>query len=373
MSKKPKEIRLGLLYLGRGEYSKVIRLLEPKIPLFVENKEFYSVLARAFFYTGDYAGAKLYFDRGQKILWDIDSALYTAVLGIKRRDYNSSLRIWLDILDEEPDNRLATKGLETLKKYSTMDELENFIHSKKIDKLVPRRKYIPTTSTIISLSVIIFLLLSTFAFFKFNYDEKIFNIISGENVQGSIENRDGSTFFSLNDFNDNYLDFYGESIYTFSSAQVEEYFNTASKLFNEEKDNMVLTYLNLIKYSNANENIKKKAKLLEGYLVMPDWTTYSDKITFSDVQSNLYQYENCIVKWKGRLTNLDIADRKINFSFLVGYDNGKVLEGVVPVELNENIKIQENQPIEVLGRVILRDKSFYLEALTVMQYIIRDK
>ena len=109
MSKKPKEIKLAELYLGRGEYTKVIRLLEPKVPIFLENKIFYTVLAKAFFYTGDFSGSKLYFDRGQKIHWDIDSSLFLAVLGLKRRDYNSAIRIWLDILDETPENKWLKK------------------------------------------------------------------------------------------------------------------------------------------------------------------------------------------------------------------------------------------------------------------------
>ena len=74
----------------------------------------------------------------------------------------------------------------------------------------------------------------------------------------------------------------------------------------------------------------------------------------------------------GTLSNLNILEKKIHFSLLVGYDEGKVLEGVVNVELNENVKIQENQPIEVLGKVVLKDNTFYLEAVTVMQYIVRN-
>ncbi|QEN05809.1 hypothetical protein EW093_14225 [Thiospirochaeta perfilievii] len=370
MSKKPKEIKLGQLYLNRGEYSRVIRLLEPKVPLFLENKDFYPILGKAFFYTGDYAGSKLYFDRGQKIHWDIESSLYLAVLGLKRRDFNSAIRIWLDILDEDPSNKIAQKGLTTLKKYSTMDDLESFIHSKKLDKLVPRKLLLPTRGTIVSLIIVSVLVLFSVLFVKLDLAEHFINLnISKNNLN---EDRVGVMDFSLESLDKNYLDFEKQSIYTFSSAQIEEYFKTASLLFKQEKDNLVLSYLNLIKYSNANETIKKKAELLSGYLVEPEWTSYSDEIEYFDVANNIYQYEGCIVKWKGRLSNLEIKDKKIHFSFLVGYENGKVLDGVIPVELNENVKIQENQPIEVLGKVVLRNNTFYLEAKTVMQYIVKN-
>ncbi|MGL1894144.1 MAG: hypothetical protein OCD02_21120 [Spirochaetaceae bacterium] len=373
MSKKPKEIRNGLLYLGRGEYSSVIRLLESKIPLFLENKEFYVILAKAFYYTGDNAGAKLYFDRGQKIHWDVDSALYLAALGLKRRDYNSSLRIWLDILDEDPNNKMAKKGLASLKKYSTMDELESFIHSKKVDRLIPRKKIKLAVSTIITLYLLLFLAAVAFIGIKANFIGKFLEI---KNVQDNtvLENsREGNDQFKLDDLNSEYLDFSNQSIFSFSGSQIEDYFKSASSLFMENKDNKVRTYLNLIKYSNASEQVKQKAIKLESYLVEPNWVNYSDEITFMDVSSSLYEYENCVVKWRGMLSNLEIKDRKIHFSFLVGYDNGKILDGVVPVELNENVKLQENQPIEVLGRVVRRDDTFYLEALTVMHYVIRNK
>lgn len=373
MSKKPKDIRLGLLYLGRGEYSKVIRLLEPKIPLFLENREFYSILGRAFYYTGDFAGAKLYFDRGQKVHWEIERSLYLAVLALKRRDYNSALRIWLDILDEDPNNKMAKKGLVTLKKYSTMDNLENFIHSKKINLLVPRRTIIPTKSTTVLSIILLLLAVFSVGFIKLDLLRFVQSRIKHVEMGLDSTERDGVNVFDLESFESDYIDFSNQSVYSFSGSQIEDFFNIASGLFQDQKDNKVRSYLNLIKYSNANSNIKKRAELLNGYLVDPDWASYSDDISFKDVENNYYQYESCIVKWKGRLSNLEILNKKIHFSFLVGYDDGKVLEGVVPVELNENVKIQENQPIEVLGRIILRDNTFYVEALTVMQYVIKEK
>lgn len=372
MSKKPKVIKKGLLYLSRGEFSSAIRLLESKIPLFLENREFYTILAKAFFYTGDYSGAKLYFDRGQKIHWQIESALFLAVLGLKRRDFNSSLRIWLDILDEDPNNKMAKKGLATLKKYSTMDELESFIHSKKVEQLIPKKPIKLALSTIITISLIAFLVSLSLVFIKTDLFNTILDRVTVSDYTSIDRSRDGVEEFKLNEFNKEFLDFSGVSIYSFTGAQIEEYFKLAHDLFVERKDTRVRTYLNLIKYSNASHGIKLKAEKLDSYLVDPNWANYNENISFRDVENSIYQYENCVVKWKGLISNFEIVNRKIHFTLLVGYDRKKVLEGVVEVELNQNIKIRENQPIEVLGKVVLRDNKFYLEALTVMQYIIKE-
>lgn len=370
MSKKPKDLKIALNYLGRAEYSRVIRLLESKIPIYVENREFYTILAKAFYYTGDYAGAKLYFDRGQKIHWEIESALFLAVLGIKRRDFNSALRIWLDILDENPENKLARRGLETLKKYSTMDELESFIHSNKIDKLVPKRKIKLTTGTTVSIITILVIILLTVTAIRFSVIDKIIDYINNPSHSTLEVNREGAQGFELDSANRDYLDFSEQSIYTFTGEQIEALFKDASDLFINNRDNLVKTYLNLIKYSNANEQLKNKAELLDHYLIMPSWASYDDDFNFEDINRDVYKYDHCIVKWKGTISNLEIRNRKIFFTLLVGYDSGKILEGTVDVELNENIKIQENQPIEVLGKVIPRDDSFFLEAQTVMQYVV---
>lgn len=369
MSKKPKEIKLANKYLGRGEYSRVIRLLEPKIPLFLENKEFYTTLAKAFFYTGDTAGSKLYFDRGQKISWDIDSALYLGVLGLKRRDFNSSIRIWLDILDEDPENKIAKNGLDALKKYSTLEDLETFIHSKKIDKLVPRKPIKFAISTKISIGIVLLLIAASIYFIKSDLLEKI--VTAFEKPYQENVSREGGDDFSLIDLNKDYLDFDNVSKYSFTGAQIEEFFETAHILFLENSDNMVRSYLNLIKYSNANEKIKSKARRLESYLIDPNWANYHDEISFKDVDNNLFQYENCLVRWKGSISNLNISN-KINFDLLVGYDDRKTLEGVVPVILNQNIKIDDSQPIEVFGKIKLIEGGFYIEALTVMHYINRN-
>lgn len=369
MSKKPKEIKLAIKYLGRGEYSKVIRLLEPKIPLFLENKEFYTILAKAFFYTGDNAGSKLYFDRGQKILWDIESALYLGVLGLKRRDFNSSIRIWLDILDEDPNNKIAVKGLAILKKYSTLEELEGFIHSKKIDKLVPRKPIRLATSTIVSFAVVLLLIGVTIFVIKSDFIDNF--ILNYGRTPVLKSHREGGDHFLLGDLKKDYIDFKEISHYSFTGAQIEDFFETAHILFLENKDNMVRSYLNLIKYSNANEKIKSKANRLESYLIDPNWANYDDDITFSDVDKNLYQYENCLVRWKGSISNLNVTN-VISFDLLVGYDEKKILEGVVPVKLNQNIMIDDSQPIEVFGKIRLLENKFYIEALTVMHYINRD-
>ena len=193
---------------------------------------------------------------------------------------------------------MAKKGLETLKKYSTMDDLENFIHSKKIDKLVPKRKVIPTISTLISTIVILLLLFGTFLFIRFDLATKILEYKNVRNSRDMDINRLGVKEFSLENYNNNFIDFEDKSIYTFSGKQIEEFFTNASLLFQENKDNKVKTYLNLIKYSNANDDIKNKARLLESYLVEPDWAKFTDDFTFKDIAENLYQYEGCFVKWR---------------------------------------------------------------------------
>ena len=74
-----------------------------------------------------------------------------------------------------------------------------------------------------------------------------------------------------------------------------------------------------------------------------------------------YLYENCHVKWKGRVTNLSVTDDYIRFDFLVGYHEEKVLEGVIPVIFDYAVNINPDIPIELIGRISIENGKLYLK------------
>lgn len=79
-------------------------------------------------------------------------------------------------------------------------------------------------------------------------------------------------------------------------------------------------------------------------------------------------YNNCYIHWKGRLSNLLITENLIMFDFLVGYDEKKILEGIIPVIMNFGARIDSDFPIEVLGKIIETDDGYFIEAVSVHQY-----
>lgn len=363
MKNTPGDIKYASKLLKKHQYSRVISFLEPKIPLYLEHKGFYSLLAIAFFYTGDLAGAKLYFERGQKVEWNVESALYLAVIYLKRRDINSALRTWLDILDEEPGNRYAKKGLAILKKITLPPDLEAFLYSKEMKKLLP--KQLPAFPFKILFSV---LGVAALVFFTIYFaGDRIRDFFNKPQIP-AVE-RELSSGFNLDEFDRELLEFSGEYIYEFNGNEIENLFKEAYDAFNEHRDNQVRQYLNMIIYSNARSVVKEKAELLAGYLQDPDFKNYSDEIKVIDINSDVYRYNNCIIKWKGMISNLSVKDGRIEFNLLAGYENKKVVEGFIPVELDFPVKLSEDLAIELLARVkVKEDGSYYLSGITLRQF-----
>ena len=56
--------------------------------------------------------------------------------------------------------------------------------------------------------------------------------------------------------------------------------------------------------------------------------------------------------WKGKVANLKVAKDSIAFDLLVGYDQEKQLEGIVPVTLPFAADLANGSAVEVLGQVV---------------------
>ena len=77
-----------------------------------------------------------------------------------------------------------------------------------------------------------------------------------------------------------------------------------------------------------------------------------ESFTFQEVVRNIQLYSNCYIRWKGRLTNLKITEKEISFDFLVGYQDQKVLEGIIPAKLDFSAKVEPSFAYEILAQII---------------------
>ena len=155
--------------------------------------------------------------------------------------------------------------------------------------------------------------------------------------------------------------------YILSSTEVAKLYSEAQTLFQQGKDNAVQININKLLSSNASTAIKYKANLLLEYLDEPTFEDFSNSFTYDDIKLDPYLYQNCWMILSGRISNVNITENVYFCDLLVGYENMKKLEGIVPVEIKQPITIDPTQPIKVLGKILMKNGKLSLEVKSVYQ------
>ena len=357
-----KTLKKAHRYLKAGHYSRVISLLEPKVPLFIENYHFYYFLGTSCFYSGDMGGAETYLKRAIQVNRKaVDPRLFLAAVYLKKKDTTEAVRIWLGLLELDPTEKKAKKGLNKIRKISDPDDLSIFLDSGRFASMLPRtRKAVPTG---VSALILISLILSALYLTAPRWLNSLGDIrkTGRENLTALYKSIDPEEIKNSES---------ADALFILDEKEIRLTLKKAQDLFDQYRDNESRREINRLKYSNASEQVKQKALLLEGYLKNPDITTISGSFTYAEIYQNPRLYENCYILWKGRFSNLNYNDDLIQFDFLVGYEKSQVLEGIVPVQVSFPVKLDTAYPLELLGRIeIINEKAIRLQAVAVHNII----
>lgn len=343
------------LLFNKRKYSDVIKILEPQVFRFRDNFNFYYILGMSCLHQGDYGGAFSYLKRSFDLREDdINTLLGIAAVYLKRGDTGNALRIWLDVVELDPDNPYAARGLNYLRKNSDVDELTGITAQDKIVKFLPQPG---TRKKVNPLLIIIPAVLVIAAAFIIPYSRTaIFDVLTSIDIfSGSKEvNRPEIPDVSLDSRKD-FIDLNGSYSYILTEKEVENKLKLIQDYLYDFRDNMAQREINMILLSNSSEYVKERARLLSRYVSEPELASFSDNFSYADVVSEPLLYEGCWVLWKGKATNLEQSSEEISFDFLVGYHEEKTLDGIVPAVFDFTIKIIPDQPIGLLGRVTLED------------------
>ncbi len=358
-----KTLRKGYKLLRTGKHGKVISLLEPKVPLFLENYNFYYFLGAACYHTGDMGGAETYLKRAIQVnRKSEDPRLFLAGVYLKKKDTTEAVRIWLGLLDLNPGNKKAKKGLNKIRRISDQEILNTFLDSGNFAPFLPRtRKLIPGEILItFAAALILIALYATMSYWlpllpKSQKDSR-------ENLSLLYKEIENNQFLNEEKSQD--------TVYILSEKEVRESLKKAQELFDQYRDNEARVEINRLKYSNASEEIKQKAQMLEGYLHDPDITSLTGNFSYRDVANNPELYENCLVLWKGKISNLSYNEEGMIFDFLVGYEKSQILEGIVGVLITFPVQLDSAYPLEMLAKVKLTNQgTIRLQAIAVHNII----
>lgn len=326
---------------SRKKYTEVIRILEPKVFQYRQNNDFYYLLGSSYLHTGDIAGAYTYIKRVLDIEKEhIPAMLQLALIELLKGKNAEAIEIWLRILEIDPGNRFAKRGLNLLKQGSlNQDVVDRFLATKKRFSLISEKMSV--WPIVLPLIIIVFIALPVVLTLFTEVDIIPDNLnIRNEEVAGiSVEPIE--TLVSTE----------GKFTYILTEDEIVEMLEEAKEKFNTFEDNAVQQIVNIIKYSNASEEVKQKALLIENYLTTPDFIDFHGNITYREVREEPLRYENCYIRWKGKISNLDINPDRIRFDFLVGYHDNKVLEGIIPVIFDFAVSLEEENPIEIIGQI----------------------
>ena len=119
-------------------FEKAIITLEARSSYYEDNFDYYLLLAIAYLYTGDTGSATVYFQKARQIrLTDTDLLLGQAALFLRRGDTARAIQYYLDILEYDPQNKIAHKAMEFIRTNGDYETICKWVDIGKIEEFYP--------------------------------------------------------------------------------------------------------------------------------------------------------------------------------------------------------------------------------------------
>lgn len=335
------------------KFAETIRLLEGQVFIYRQNPRFYYLLGMACIRTGDFAGAYSYLKRAEQLdPGNLGIKAAVAIVHLKRYETEQSIRYWLEILDEDPNNSYAKRGLEVLKKRADPEGIEEVFDSGKVFRLLPSPGFYLPKKVTWALGIVILGVLIASAY-KFGLP-----LLKREPSRPEI------ALIQL-DKDSSLVDPASKARYMLTQKEISDSFQRIKELLQGYRDTEARVEMNRLLLSNATRDVREKVRSLLPYLKEPSFLTLKTSVSYQEVIKDPYLYEGCYVRWKGRVTNVRISEKEITFDLLVGYQDQKILEGIVPVTLQFSAKVDSSFAYEVLGEVLLKGNSIQLRGVSL--------
>ena len=353
------DLRKASTLYKRRKYPEVIRLLEPQIFRFRQSYLFFYYVGMACLRTGDLGGASTYLQRGLGLKPnDIAAKLGLALVYLKRQDVQEAIRCYLEILETDPKNRQAQRGLAILQKDASPDRLIELDETGKLFRLLGEKRIGRTTTLVTAVT----LLLAGILLVGFLWREELL-------FAGKPERNPEVESLTLADVG-RLVDLTGDYRYILTEKEIKKTFDSVKKSFSRFEDNITQREINRILGANAAQGVKEQVRVIGSYLTEPDFTTLRNPFGFEEVLDDPFLHAGTYVIWKGKLSNLEVGTERIAFDLLVGYESNEVLLGVVPVVIDFAALLKQGDALEVLGQVVyLGDREFSLRGVSIHKLI----
>ena len=344
----------------RRKYAAVVRLLEGQIFRFRESQEFYSLLGLSCLHVGDHGGASSYLKRADQLRVDDPLVLLgLAAAAIRRADVDEALEHWLRVLDLDPANRFARRGLKLLREVGSGPlPLAEALERLGFQRLLPAAPPRPTR-LLLPLAGAGLLAAAALAV--------VFWLPGASRATGLSGRRDLPALPELPAAPGLWTvpPEAAAARYVLKDEDVRTAFERAKKCLRENRDNGAVREINRLLLSNASPAVKEKAALLKGFLVTPDFSNIREPFPYGEVAQDPLLHHGGFAVWQGKVANLRLQKERLRFDLLVGYQQEKVLQGIVPVELGFAVQLEDGSSVEVLGRILSQSGPLRLEGLSL--------
>lgn len=349
-------------YMVRRQFGKAIKLLEGRSDIYYENFDYNLMLATANLYLGDTGSASMYFQRARNIkLTDTNLLLGQAALFLRRGDTYRALSYYLEILENDPGNKIATEALDFIRYKGDFNTICRWVDTGRIEQFYP-----PLGFNIYKVAGIVFPVLACFLglFLVF--------VLFGKTGTSAAKRADLSALvLSVSErkgLQEKDLSA-GSFAYILSSSQINDSYEKAQYYFQNYRDNLSQIEINRLLNSNASVFVKQKANILMTYLEEPGFDSIKDIPTYKQVNREACLYLDCWVVWSGRISNVVQTESLYKCDLLVGYEKMENVEGIVPVQFTVPPIIENDKPVKILAKIKSIDGKICLEGRAVYQSV----
>lgn len=348
--------------MRRRKFSTAIKLLESRAQIYEDSFDYYLLLATACLYVGDSGSASAYFQKARAIkLTDTKLLLGQAALFLRRGDTDRAIQYYLEILDNEPGNKIASSALEFIRTKGDYGTICRWVDSGRIEQFYPPLGVNPDKVAGIVIPAVAAILGCIFALY-----------VAKPNTHTDGPRADLSSFVLTVDEKNNAQEkdlASGSFHYILTNSEITQAYSDAQKYFQSYQDNAAQKEINRILNSNASVSIKQKARLLMGYLSEPTFDSLTGNPSYADVAKDPQLYLDCWVVWSGRVSNAELAGSAYRCDLLVGYEKMEKVEGIVPLHFAVAPVIANDEPVKVLGKITLDNGKLSLEGRSVYQSV----
>jgi hypothetical protein len=325
-------------------------MLESEVNRYHGSFVYYYILGICYLRTGIHGVALTYLKLAREQQQrNPDVLLALAVLYLNHGDTDKAVDLYLEVQMLDARNAVAKKALRVIKKNPAPQEVAAWIASGKLPTLFPPLPRAQVSAVRAALSAVLCALAVSGALIFAGVKQGLITLPSPSD-QRTIP----LSFELTREDWEAPVQTTGSFRYVLTRAQVQEQYDEVRRLFLAHRDNAARVRVNHLLESNAPDVVKNAARVLSGYFEPSGFDTLKadDRFGYYEVLQNPFLYRDVYVIWRGMASNLVVEENSTRFDFLVGYDTRSVLEGIVQVDYDFAVPINDRAPLEILGTVV---------------------